>query len=117
MAVSIVGSSATNLAALTLNQQSGTTYTLVLSDANNVMVEFNNASSIAVTVPLNSSVPYAVGTQIQLLQTGAGQVTLAGAVGVTVSGTPGLKLRAQWSGATLVKRATDSWVVIGDMSA
>jgi hypothetical protein len=52
-----------------------------------------------------------------LLQTGAGQVTVAGASGVTVNATPGLKFRAQWSGATLIKRATDSWVLVGDVSA
>lgn len=117
MAVSIVGSSATNLAALTLNQQSGTTYTIATTDANNVQVELNNASAITVTIPTNASAGIATGAQIQVLQTGAGQVTFVGAGGVTVNGTPGLKLRTQWSGATLIKRATDTWVIVGDLSA
>jgi hypothetical protein len=69
------------------------------------------------TVPTNASVSgIAVGSQINLLQTGAGQVTVGGA-GVTINGTPGLKLRAQWSSATLIKRATDTWVIVGDLSA
>lgn len=47
---------------------------------------------------------------------GAGQVTVGGA-GVTINATPGLKLRTQWSSATLIKRATDTWVAVGDLSA
>jgi hypothetical protein len=101
--------------ALTQNAQTGTSYTFVLADAGK-LVEFNNASAITVTVPTNSSVAYPVGTQINLLQTGAGQVTVS-AGSTTVNGTPGLKLRAQWSSATLIKRATDTWVLVGDLSA
>lgn len=102
---------------LTQNQQSGTTYTLVLSDASLKLVELSNASPITLTVPLNSSVAFPVGSQINIIQTGAGQVTVAGAGGVTVNATPGLKLRAQWSAATLIKRATDTWVLVGDLAA
>jgi len=91
-------------------------YTLVLTDANKI-VEVNNASANNLTVPLNSSVAYPVGTTIDILQTGAGQTTIVATGGVTINGTPGLKLRAQWSSATLIKRATDTWVLIGDLSA
>ena len=99
-----------------INQQTGTTYTTVLTDRD-TLVELNNASAITVTIPPNSSVAYPVGTSIDILQTGAGQVTVAAGAGVTVNATPGLKLRAQWSSATLFKRATDTWVVMGDLSA
>jgi hypothetical protein len=116
MSVSIVGSSATALTSLLTNAQTGTTYTFVLTDANNTIVELSNASAITATIPLNSSVAFPIGSQIQLLQTGAGQVTVASG-GTTLNGTPGLKLRAQWSSATLVKRGTDTWVLIGDLSA
>ena len=101
---------------LTLNAQSGTTYTLATSDVNK-LVELNNASAITLTIPTNAAVAgFNVGDQINLLQTGAGQVTVGGA-GVTLNGTPGTKLRAQWSSATLIKRATDTWVIVGDLSA
>jgi hypothetical protein len=101
---------------LVQNQQSGTTYTIVVADVNK-LVELSNASAITLTVPTNSATPgFGVGDQINLLQTGAGQVTVGGA-GVTINGTPGLKLRAQYSSATLIKRATDTWVLIGDLSA
>jgi len=100
---------------LTQNQQTGTTYTFVLADASK-LVEFNNASAITVTVPTNASVAYPIGTQINLLQTGAGQVTVS-AGSTTVNATPGLKLRAQWSSATLIKRNTDTWVLVGDLSS
>jgi hypothetical protein len=91
-------------------------YTAVLADAGK-LVEVSNASANNFTVPLNSSVAYAVGTQINILQTGAGQTTVVATGGVTINATPGLKLRAQWSSATLIKRATDTWVLVGDLSA
>lgn len=90
-------------------------YTLVLSDRDKI-VEISNASPNTLTIPLNSSVAYPIGSQIQILQTGAGQTTLTPTGGVTLNGTPGLKLRTQWSSATLIKRATDTWVAIGDLS-
>jgi hypothetical protein len=91
-------------------------YTLVLTDQSDI-VEISNASANTLTVPLNSSVAFPTGTTITILQTGAGQTTITPTGGVTINGTPGLKLRAQWSSATLVKRATDTWVAIGDLSA
>jgi hypothetical protein len=105
------------LPVLVQNQQTGTSYTLVLTDSTNKLVELSNTSAITVTVPLNSSVAFPVGSQIMLLQTNTGQVTVAGAGGVTVNSNPGLKLRAQWSSATLIKRATDTWVLVGDTTA
>lgn len=100
---------------LTTNAQVAT-YSLVLAD-NGKLVEMNVGTANNLTVPLNSSQAFPVGSQITILQTGAGQTTINPTGGVTVNGTPGLKLRAQWSSATLIKRATDTWVAIGDLSA
>ena len=110
------GSSTKEFAAntITTNAQTGTTYTLVLADRDK-LVTLNNASAITVTVPTNASVAYATGAVINIQQIGAGQVTVAGDTGVTVNGT-GTKLRAQWSAATLVKTATDTWTLIGDIT-
>jgi hypothetical protein len=91
-------------------------YTLVLADKNKI-VEMNVGSANTLTVPLNSSVAFPVGSQINILQTGSGQTTITATGGVTINATPGLKMRAQWSSATLIKRATDGWVLIGDLSA
>lgn len=98
-----------------INAQTGTTYTLVLTD-NNKLVELANASAITVTVPTNASVAFPVGTTVNLLQTNGGQVTVSPAGGVTLNYTPGNKLRTTWSSATLIKRATDTWVLIGDLA-
>ena len=81
------------------------------------MVEISNSSANNLTVPLNSSVAYPIGSQINILQTGAGQTTVVATAGVTINATPGLKLRAQWSSATLIKRAENTWVLIGDLIA
>jgi hypothetical protein len=89
-------------------------YSLVLSDAGRI-VEISNGSATNLTIPLASSQDFPLGTNITVLQTGAGQITLNPTGGVTLNGTPGLKLRTQWSSATLIKRATNTWVAIGDL--
>lgn len=91
-------------------------YTLALAD-DGTIIEKNDSSGETVTIPLNSSVAFPIGTQIVIIQTGTGQTTIAGAVGVNLNGTPGLKLRAQWSSCVCLKRGTDAWVVLGDLSA
>jgi hypothetical protein len=91
-------------------------YTLVLADKNKV-VEMGVGSANTLTVPLNSSVAFPVGSQINILQTGSGQTTITATGGVTINAAPGLKMRTQWSYATLIKRATDTWVLVGDISA
>lgn len=91
-------------------------YTLVAADDGRI-VETNNASGTNLTVPPDSSVNFTVGTQIVIIQTGAGQTTLVAGAGVTVNATPGLKLRAQWSSCVLIKRAANTWVALGDLAA
>lgn len=103
------------IADTTLNQQTAS-YTLVLTDKNK-LVEISNAGATTLTVPADNTVNMATGATLTILQTGAGQITIAGAAGVTVNGTPGLKLRTQWSSATLIKRAANTWVALGDLSA
>lgn len=100
---------------VSINSQSAS-YILVLSDAGK-MVEISNASANTLTVPADSTSNFPVGTQISILQTGTGQTTVTNAVGVTINGTPGLKLRTQWSIATLIKRAANTWVLLGDTAA
>jgi len=114
------GSNALDYASSTLVTNAQTaSYTLVLADKDK-LVEVSNASANTVTIPTNASVAYPTGTQINILQTGAGQTTISGTSGVTVNSTGATtaspKLRAQWSSATAIKRGTDSWVVIGDIS-
>jgi hypothetical protein len=82
------------------------------------MIEISNASSITFTIPPNSTAAFANGTQIDVLQTGAGQITIAAGTGVTVNSEGAkLKLKAQWAAATIVKRDTNTWVAIGNLSA
>jgi hypothetical protein len=98
---------------LTLNAVTDT-YTLVLADAHK-LVTCSKATAFTVTVPPNSSVAFDVGDQVNLMQIGAGQITVAAGVGVTLNaqGTK-VKLNGQWATATLVKIATDTWVLVGN---
>lgn len=73
--------------------------------------------TFTVTVPPESTYNFPIGTQIHILNIGSGTITVAGGSGVTLNGTPGLKLRAQWSSATIIKRASNTWVIVGDLAA
>jgi hypothetical protein len=94
----------------------GASYTLLLSDDGKI-VEVNNAAANTVTVSPDSTTNFTVGTQILIIQTGAGQTTLTAGAGVTINATPGLKLRAQYSSATLIKRAANAWIALGDLAS
>ena len=90
-------------------------YTLALVDANTI-VEMNVATANTLTVPANSSVPFPIGTVIEVYQLGAGQTTIAGD-GVTIRTPDTLKLDGQYATAALRKRATDEWVLDGRLEA
>lgn len=120
MALNIIGGSVSPSTAVAFNAQTGTTYTFVLTDANNTLVTASNASAQTYTIPLNSSVAYPIGAQINLIQIGAGQVTVVGASGVTVASNGATsaqpKCRVQYSAMSLVKNGTDSWYAVGDIA-
>ena len=111
----VVGSA--ELDNLTLNAQTGTTYILVLADAHKLVTQ-SNASAITTTIPPNTDVAFQIGDQVNLLQLGAGQVTVAPGSGVTIrsEGTK-LKLKGQYAAATCIKIASDEWVLVGNLSA
>jgi hypothetical protein len=114
--ISLVASINRNKLAEPLTNAQAASYTLVLADRNK-LVEIGVGTANTLTVPPNSSADFPTGTHITVIQTGAGQCTVTAGAGVTINATPGLKLRAQWSGATLIKRAANTWVLIGDLSA
>ncbi len=95
-----------------LNTQTGTAYTLVLTDAGKI-VETNNASANTVTVPPNASVAFPTGTQIDIVQYGAGNTTIVEGSGVSVKTPYSLILATRYARVTLYKRGTDEWVLSG----
>ena len=102
---------------LTLNAQTGTTYTLVAADASYKLVTCSNAAAITVTVPPSI---FTAGDVINLQQIGAGQVTFAQGAGVTITSTGATssapKLRAQESACSVICTASNTFTVIGDLS-
>jgi len=92
-------------------------YTLDTLDHQDNIVEMNSASATTFTIPTDAALAWPVGASMDIFQTGAGQVTISGDTGVTVNYTPGNKLRTQWSSATILKRASNSWVIYGDLTA
>lgn len=104
----------------TINAQSGTTYTFALADGSdsgtNTIVTASNSSAQTYTVPPNSSAAFAVGSQIDLCSLGSGAVTLAQGSGVTINSRNGNKtIAAQYVCVSLIKTATDTWLLFGDL--
>jgi hypothetical protein len=108
-----VGSGPLVFGNVSFNAQTGTTYTVVSTDANK-LVTLNNSSAITVTIP---SAVFSVGQQINFLQLGAGQVTFQGDGTSTIVSNPGVKTRAQYSIATAICIATNTFLLTGDITA
>jgi hypothetical protein len=104
------------LETITTNRQTGS-YTFVLADRGK-LVEMNVAAANNLSVPLNSNVPFPIGTKIDVTQYGAGQTTILATVGVTIRTANGwTKLNAQYAAATLIKIGTDEWYLFGNLNA
>ena len=104
-------------AMIAINAQTGTTYTTVLAD-DGKLVTCDNAASISLTIVPNSTAAFGIGTQINIMQLGAGTVTITAGAGVTLqSAGSKLKTDAQYAVATCAKIATDTWVVVGNLKA
>ena len=121
MALQIIQSNAYEVTpVLTLNAQTGTTYTTVLGDSINTLITLSNTSAITVTLPPNSSVPYPIGSVLNFASINTGQPTISQGAGVTINSTGGTatapKIRARYSSLSCIKTATDTWLVIGDVS-
>ena len=95
-----------------------TSFTLSSSVVKDSFVQIGNATTaVNVTVPPDSTYSYPVGASVTFQQTGTALVTFVAGSGVTIQATPGLKLRAQYSAATLLKVAANTWALYGDLSA
>jgi len=102
---------------ITLNAQTGTTYTPVAGDAQNKLITCSNAAAITVTIPPSL---FAIGDVLNVQQIGAGQVTFAQGSGVTITSTGATsaapKLRLQFSACSVICTASNTFTVIGDLS-
>jgi len=100
--------------AQTISVQSDT-YTLVLGDAGK-LIRCTKASAMSIIIPTNAAEAYSIGQRVDIMQYGAGQVTISGDTGVTVRSTPTNKLRATYSTASIIKIGTNEWVLAGDLA-
>jgi hypothetical protein len=103
-------------AVLALVTDSGANRGLTLGDQLSKWIRMTSGSANTVTVPLNATQAFPIGSQINIIQAGAGATTVVATGGVTINATPSLVLRAQYSSATLVKVATDTWDLVGDLT-
>ena len=104
-------------AMIAINAQTGASYTAVLTD-DGKLITMSNASANTFTVPPNSSVAFGIGTQLNIAMLGAGQTSVVAGSGVTLNSAGAkLKLSAQYAVATCVKTDTNTWFVVGNLSA
>ncbi len=90
-------------------------YSLVLADAGK-LIRCNKSTVMSITIPTNASHAFSIGQRIDIMQYGAGQVTVVGASGVDLRATPTNKLRATYSTVSVIKIATNEWVLAGDLA-
>jgi hypothetical protein len=96
-------------------------YTAVLAN-NGQVVTMDNASANTFSIPTNASVAFPIGTQINVLQIGAGQTTIqavtSGTTAILSTGATAAapKIRARYAMATCIKSGTDTWYVVGDIA-
>lgn len=102
---------------ITVFAEKTASYTLDTLTHQDNIVEMNSSSPVTFTIPTDAALAWPVGASMDIFATGTGSVTIAGDTGVTVNATPGLVLRTQWSSATILKRAANTWVVYGDLKA
>lgn len=81
------------------------------------LLTLNSLFAANMPVPVNSTDPVPIGSRVDLVQLGAGQITVVPEAGVTINATPGRKLRTQYSQATLIKTGTNVWLLVGDLAA
>ena len=97
----------------TRNVQAGTSYTIVLADKGKLL-EFENTGSISLTIPTNAAAAFTIGDRVDVLLTSTGTLAIAGDTGVTLDAEGNLTtISSQWTRVTLIKRATNTWVLTG----
>lgn len=94
--------------------RTGASYTPVIGDAGCFLI-MSHTSTITVTLPNDASLTFPIGYRIDFMTYGAGRIQFVAGVGASVNGTPTLITRAQYSGVSVVKIATNSWIVVGDL--
>jgi len=117
-ALTAAGGTSVRSAVAPITSQAGTSYALALADAQ-TWVEFTSASAVTATVPENSTVAFPVGSEVVVYQSGAGQVTIAAAIGVTIRkpASHNLSVAEQYGIVLLKKVAANIWVASGYLTS
>jgi len=101
----------------TVRSSALTTTNIILADKNGVVIT-TAATATDVRIPTNAGAAFPIGTKITIIQEGAGTVTVVGTAGVTLQSSQGHdSLSHQYSVATVVKTATDTWYLYGEIKA
>jgi hypothetical protein len=114
----VTGPTGADAPTVTSISQKTANYTLVLADKSS-LVEVSHTSTtvpVVISVPADATTNFENGTTLTILRTNTGGVDIQGAPGVIVNSTPTQSLRARWSSASLIKRSSNLWVLVGDLA-
>ena len=116
----LAGAIDTSFVSLSVNAQTGTTYTAVLSDGLNKIITMDNASANAFKIPTDASVAFPTGTVLNVYCKGAGATTISAVTSgtttiVSAGATSAAPVVNQFGAASCIKIAANSWVVVGKL--
>ena len=108
----------TKFAGLTVNAQTGTTYTAVKADGLNAIVTMDNASANTFYIPTDATYAFPTGTTLLVYMKGAGVTTITATTPATTTVTSagaasGSPVLARYKSAACIKIAANSWIVVG----
>lgn len=116
-ATGVTGPTGPGAATQTVTTNASTAWTIALTDAED-WINVGSASPTTITVPINATVAFAIGTHIDFFLVGSSAVTFAPFSGtVTIRSDTGLlDLATQYTAASLIKIGTDEWALVGKLS-
>jgi hypothetical protein len=109
-----VGQKQVDANSLKITPITSSSYNLAAADAGSY-IRRNFATDNQVVVPSNTNVQFAVGTQIQIVQTGNGKTEIVPAGGVVINTPFGRKISRKFGRALLTKIASNAWDLSGDL--
>jgi hypothetical protein len=109
-----------SIANLTVRGVTATSDTFVLADADNKLITYDNAATITITIPPESSVAFTTGTTINIIKIGAGSLTLTQGAGVTIASAAATStsptITTTFGAASCIKVGANSWYVVGRLT-
>lgn len=110
-----------SIANMTVRAVTGTSDTLVVTDADNKLITYSNTGSTTITIPPYSSVAMTTGSVVNVIKIASGgTISIVQGSGVTIASNGAVStspvITGNYKAASLVKVSTDSWYIVGGIA-